>query len=107
MKFQRLITGMLLSLVISAPHAAEDFLGGNLHGASLREWHTASSQNQLATLADIIGRMLNIGDPIALKSKSLNVQSCINRVARNYTLRSQSVSDTALACMAELGYLGR
>ena len=107
MAFQRLTTGILLSLVLSAPVGADEFLGGNLHGASLREWHTASSQNQLATLADIVGRMLNIGDPIILKTKTLEVQSCINRVARNYTLRSQSVTDTALACMAELGYLGR
>jgi hypothetical protein len=105
MAFQRITTSILLSLVLSAPCLGEErFLGGTLHGASLREWHTASSQNQLATLADIIGRMLNIGDPMVLKTRSMAVQSCMNRVASNYALRSQAVSDTALACMAELGY---
>ena len=107
MTFQRLSTSLLLSLVISAPAGAEEFMGGTLHSANLREWHLASSQNQLATLADIVGRMLNIGDPVLLRSKTLEVQNCINRVAGNFKLRSQTVSDTAIACMAELGYLQR
>ncbi|MEO7494093.1 MAG: hypothetical protein ABIT83_06415 [Massilia sp.] len=107
MAFQRLSTSILLSLVICAPVGADEFLGGTLHSASLRDWHLASSQNQLATLGDIVGRMLNIGDPVELRTRTLAVQACINRVAGNFTLRSQSVADTAIACMAELGYLKR
>lgn len=107
MAFQRLSTSLLLSLVISAPVGAEEVLGGTLHGANLRDWYLASSQNQLATVGDIVGHVLNIADPVDLKVRTLAVQGCINRVAGNFTLRSQSVSDTAIACMAELGYLKR
>ncbi|MDB5932897.1 MAG: hypothetical protein JWQ01_241 [Massilia sp.] len=82
-------------------------VGGTLHGATLRDWHTASGSNQLATVADIVEKFLNLRDPLEVAPKARSVQSCISRVSSNFKLRSQTVADTAIACMAELGYLQR
>lgn len=86
---------------------AEESLTGTLHRGTLREWHQATSANQLATAADIVERVLNISDHITSAPKARDVQSCINRVSANFALRSQMVFDTAVACMAELGYMRR
>ncbi|MES2759012.1 MAG: hypothetical protein V4693_16685 [Pseudomonadota bacterium] len=86
---------------------AEVTVGGTLHGASLRDWHAASAANQLITVADIVEKVLNLRDPLAVAPKARAVHSCINRVSNNFKLRSQMVADTAVACMAELGYLPR
>jgi hypothetical protein len=75
--------------------------------STLREWHQATSANQYATAADIVERFLNIRDPLALAPKARDVHACISRVSGDFKLRTQSVSDTAIACMAELGYLPR
>ena len=99
---------VLLALVMvcgSAP--AEVKLGGTLHGATLRDWHAAAIGDQLATVSDIVQRVLNLRDPLAVAPKARAVQSCVNRVSNNFKLRSQMVTDTAVACMAELGYLPR
>lgn len=87
--------------------SAEVPVGGTLHGATLRDWYAASSANQLATVADIVEKFLNLHDPLAVAPKARAVQSCVNRVSVNFQLRSQTVADTAIACIAELGYLQR
>ena len=101
---------IVISLVLAVACAnapAEVTVGGTLHGSSLREWHAASAANQLITAADIVEKVLNLRDPLAVAPKARAVQSCINRVSNNFKLRSQMVTDTAVACMAELGYLPR
>ena len=99
---------VLVALTICAGSAcAESELGGNLHRASLRDWRIASPGNQVATMTDIVGKVLNIGDPLALAPKVRDVQSCVSRIADNFTRGSQTVFDTAFVCMAELGYLRR
>ena len=101
---------IVISLVLAVACAnapAEVTVGGTLHGSSLREWHAASAANQLITVADIVEKVLNLRDPLAVAPKARAVQSCINRVSNNFKLRSQMVTDTAVACMAELGYLPR
>jgi hypothetical protein len=97
---------LALALVCSSA-PAEVPAGGTLHGATLRDWHVGSAANQLATVADIVEKFLNLSDPLAVAPKARAVQSCINRVSANFKLRSQTVADTAIACMAELGYLQR
>jgi hypothetical protein len=99
---------VLLALaMVCCSATAQDHFGGTLHRATLREWHIASPADQLATVADIVERILNIRDPLAVAPKARDVQACINRVSDNFKLRSQLVADTAVACMAELGYLPR
>lgn len=101
-------SAIFLSLALACGGAAaQGAIGGNLHRATLREWHLASSANQVATVADIIEKLLNIGDPVVVTRRAREVQACINRVSDNFQLRSQLVADTAVACIAELGYLPR
>lgn len=99
---------ILLALaVVCGSAAAQQTVGGTLHRATLREWHQATIGNQMATAADLVDSILNLRDPLAIAPKARDVQSCISRVADNFKLGQQMVADTALACMAELGYLPR
>ena len=97
-----------LSSALALPALAENPLPmGDLHGAALREWRQASDANQFATASDLVERILNLHDPLALRPKARQVQACINRVAADFQQGSQAVADTAVACMAELGMLGK
>lgn len=80
---------------------------GDLHHASLREWNQAGEANKFATASDLVERILNLHDPIAIRPKARMVQACINRVAVDFQQGGQAVADTAVACMAELGMLSR
>jgi hypothetical protein len=90
-----------------ASAAAQPTIGGTLHRATLREWRQATIGNQIATAADLVESILNLRDPLAIAPKARDVQSCISGVAYNFKQGSQLVADTALACMAQLGYLPR
>lgn len=102
----RILVILVLAVACSSARA-EVTVGGTLHGSTLRDWHAASAANQLITVVDIVEKVLNLRDPLAVAPKARAVQSCINRVSNNFKLRSQMVVDTAVACMAELGYLPR
>jgi len=103
----RLLTLLVVSCLCAAASAATPLPMGDLHAAALRDWRQASDVNQFATASDLVERVLNLHDPIALRPKARQVQACINRVAANFQQGGQAVADTALACMAELGMLGR
>jgi hypothetical protein len=96
--------GIAAFVCVGAAHA-QWYSGGDLHRSTLREWSRATASNQLATLADIVGKTLKMRDPDAVKPKALEVQACVNVVARNAKLSSQPVADTAVGCMFQLGYL--
>ena len=98
---------LLCLAMVCGGAAAQDTIVGTLHRATLREWHQATSGNQFATAADIVERILNLRDPLSVAPKARDVRACINRVSNNFQLGSQTVSDTAVACMAELGLLPR
>jgi hypothetical protein len=99
---------LLLALALHCSlAAAQGTVSGTLHRATLREWHQANAANQFATVSDIVEGILNLRDPLATAPKARDVQACVNRVAANFKLGYQTVSDTAIACMAELGYLPR
>ena len=86
--------------------AAEESLTGTLHRGTLRDWHQATSANQLAT-RPTSSSASSTSAILSSAPKARDVQSCINRVSANFALRGQLVFDTAVACMAELGYLRR
>jgi hypothetical protein len=98
---------LVVLALCSGAACAATVAGGTLHRSTLREWHQANPANQYATAADIVERFLNIRDPLALAPKARDVHSCICRVSANFQDRNQTVSDTAIACMAQLGYLPR
>ena len=103
----RLLALLVLPCLCSTAFAATQLPMGDLHAAALREWRQASDANQFATASDLVERMLKLHDPIALRPRARQVQACISRVAGNFQQGSQAVADTAVACMAELGMLGR
>jgi hypothetical protein len=98
---------LAIVLLISATVQARQGPVGDLHHASLREWNQAGEANQFATASDLVERILNLHDPIAIRPKARQVQACISRVAGNFQQGHQAVADTAVACMAELGLLSR
>src|SRR3954469_19114921 len=91
-------TFLALALVLYCTGAAaQGTVSGTLHTATLREWHQANAANQFATVADLIEGILNLRDPLSVAPKARDVQACVNRVAANFKLGHQTVSDTALA----------
>lgn len=101
-------TPLLLFFLLLPPAAlAQQGPAGDLHRASLRDWNQASDGNRFATTSDLVERILNLHDPIAVRPKARQVQACISRVALNFQQGGQAVADTAVACMAELGMLSR
>ena len=76
-----------------------------LHGESLRAWRTESTRDQLATITDIVVKILNISDPIEARNKARSVQGCVNKVASDFMAGERRVADVAVMCIAQLGYL--
>lgn len=106
----RIVTGLMLaslSCLLMGGAWAQQGAGGDLHRASLRDWSQAGEANRFATTVDLVERILNVHDPIAVRPKARQVQACISRVAADFQQGGQAVADTAVACMAELGMLAR
>lgn len=101
-----LLCAVLLCSAAAAPAQKQGPLG-DLHNATLRDWNQAADANQFATASDLVERVLNMHDPIAVRPKARLVQACISRVAIDFQQGGQAVADTAVACMAELGLIGR
>jgi hypothetical protein len=105
-KATMLVPALALALHCSLA-AAQGTVSGTLHRATLREWHQANPANQFATVSDIVEGILNLRDPLAIAPMARDVQACISRISANFTRGNQAVTDTAIACMAELGFLPR
>lgn len=103
----RTVTLSLVLCMIAGTASAQQAVSGDLHRASLRDWNQASEANRFATTSDLIERILNLHDPLAVRPKARQVQGCISRVAADFQQGGQAVADTAVACMAELGMLSR
>jgi hypothetical protein len=100
-------TAVFLALTLLCGAAAAQSTGATLHGATLRQWQMATPADQFETASDLVQNVLNLHDPLAVVAKARGVQDCVSRVASNFMLGAQMVADTAVACMAELGYLRR
>lgn len=97
---------VLLLLALACASASAQFEPNSaLHGESLRSWRTESARDQMATITDIVVKILNISDPIDAHSKALSVQGCVNRVAADFMSGERRVVDVAVMCIAQLGYL--
>ena len=97
---------VLLLLALACASASAQFEpNAGLHGESLRAWRTESARDQMATMTDIVVKILNISDPIDARSKALNVQGCVNKVAADFMSGERRVVDVAVMCIAQLGYL--
>jgi len=99
---------IVLSLILAlgcASASAQFEPNAALHGESLRAWRGEPARDQLATLTDIVVNVLNISDPIDARSKALQVQSCVNKVAADFMTGERRVVDVAMMCIVQLGYL--
>lgn len=95
---------LLCSFLVCGGAAAQFEPNAALHGESLRVWRGEASRDQMATITDIVVRILNIGDPIDARSKALQVHGCVNKVAADFMQGERRVVDVALMCIAQLGY---
>ena len=95
---------LLLSMVCAAASAQFEPISA-LHGESLRSWRGATARDQMATITDIVVKILNISDPIDARSKALNVQGCVNKVAADFMNGERRVVEVAMTCIVQLGYL--
>lgn len=100
----RTLVGIAL-LLVSSISSAQWYVGGTLHSRTLKEWHAASTANKHATLADMVGKALNIRSPDAVRFKVVEVAACMDVVAAEKSLRFQPVPDMVVGCMMQLGYL--
>jgi hypothetical protein len=103
----RIVILLAAWVTASAVASPQQTVSGDLHHASLRDWNQAGDANKFATASDLVERILNQHDPIAVRPKARMVQACISRVAADFQQGGQAVADTAVACMAELGMLSR
>jgi hypothetical protein len=97
---------VLLLLALACASASAQFEpNAALHGESLRAWRTEPARDQLATITDIVVKILNISDPIEARDKARSVQGCVNKVAADFMAGERRVADVAVMCIAQLGYL--
>ena len=94
----------LLLLSVSMHVAAQFEANGELQSESLRTWRTESERDQVATMTNIVIKILNIGDPIDARNKALSVRGCVNKVAADFMAGERRVVDVAMSCIVQLGY---
>ena len=97
---------VLLALALVSSSAFAQFeANSSLQGDSLRTWRGASARDQLATMTNIVVKILNLTDPIDARSKAITVQACVNQVAGDFMTGERLVADVAMSCILKLGYL--
>ncbi len=96
---------LLLLSMVCATASAQFEPNASLHGESLRSFRGESARDQMATITDIVVKILNVSDPIDARSKAINVQGCVNKVAADFMNGERRVVDVAVMCIAQLGYL--
>lgn len=100
----RLIPLILLTLTSTCAFAQFD-PKANLHGDTLRTWRSAPTRDQMATITDIVVKILNISDPLEARSKAIAVHACVGKTAADFMAGERRVADVAVSCIAQLGYL--
>jgi hypothetical protein len=97
---------VLLVLALACSSASAQFeANSSLQGDSLRTWRGASMRDQLATMTNIVVKILDLSDPIDARNKAIMVQACVNQVAGDFMTGERRVIDVAMSCILKLGYL--
>ena len=84
--------------------AKEWYVGGTLGNASVSRWRAGSPENQLATAADWVTKVVVVSGLSDIKSKALAVRSCVNSATIDPTTHNQPASDFAVLCIVQLNY---
>ena len=93
--------GFAVALMAAAPlaHAAgEWYEGGTLHSATLKQWASATTQNKMATMADMVVAAKLAKRPMEVVEQSVRAASCIDEVASE-SGQGQEVATVAAMCM--------
>lgn len=94
--------GFAMALMVVAPlaHAAgEWYEGGTLHSATLKQWASATTQNKMATMADMVVAAKLAKRPMEVVEQSVRAASCIDEVAKEKAAAGQEVATVAAMCM--------
>lgn len=94
--------GFAVALMATAPlaHAAgEWYEGGTLHSATLKQWASATTQNKMATMADMVVAAKLAKRPMEVVEQSVRAASCIDEVANEKAAQGQEVATVAAMCM--------
>ncbi|NOZ70938.1 MAG: hypothetical protein GXP38_03320 [Chloroflexi bacterium] len=82
----------------------EWYVGGTLHKATVREWHSASYANKLATSADFATTGSGSRNLTEIKIMAIQLEECITESSNDPRLYGQDVANFAVLCLYELGY---
>lgn len=109
------IAAALLIAASLAPRPAaalEWYQGGDLHGATVAQWHAADARNRLATAADMttatlgVDRLKAAGGWSAARKYSTDLVTCIDKgTAGIPSIAQQDVASYAAMCAAMMGWL--
>lgn len=95
---------ILLMLAPALVAANEWYEGGTLHQATAKQWHEASSHNQLATAADFVAKAQAPANMDQLRRRATELKQCITSATADSSLGDQKVVEIAALCIMQLGY---
>lgn len=91
-----------MALMVIAPlaqAAGQWYEGGTLHSATLKEWASATTQNKMATMADMVVAAKLAKRPMEVVEQSVRAASCIDEVSKEKGGQGQEVATVAAMCM--------
>lgn len=94
--------GFAIAVMVAAPlaqAAGKWYEGGTLHSATLKEWASATTQNKMATMADMVVAAKLAKRPMEVVEQSIRAASCIDEVAKEKAAAGQEVATVAAMCM--------
>lgn len=94
--------GFVMALMVTAPlaqAAGQWYEGGTLHSATLKEWASATTQNKMATMADMVVAAKLAKRPMEVVEQSVRAASCIDEVSKEKGGQGQEVATVAAMCM--------
>lgn len=89
-----------LAMPLAASGAEHWYQGGTLHGATLKEWAGALTQNKMATAADMVVGAKIAKRPAEVMEQSVRLSTCVDEAARDKASQAQDVATVAAICMA-------
>lgn len=104
MKHYHKYIAIFLMLAPALVSASEWYIGGTLHQATAKQWHNASSENQLATAADFVAKAQTPASMGQLRRRSIELKQCITSATADSSLGDQKVVQIAALCIVQLGY---
>ena len=100
----RFLIFVSLVMLSTTAIAKEWYEGGTLHNATAGRWRAGSPENQLATAADWVTKIVKVSGLDDIKWKAIEVRSCVNLATVDSAMHNQNASDIAVLCIVQLKY---